>query len=43
MNNTNKWQNNNLQSEIKHPHIDFLFARKDYTIAELLNLFSANF
>ena len=43
MNNTNKSQSNNSQSEIIYPHIIiFSFERKDYTIAELLTVFSAD-
>ena len=43
MNNNNNSQNNKSQSEIEYPHIIFSFARKDYTIAELLTVFYADF
>ena len=44
MNNTNKLSNNNNQTnEIKYPHVIFSFERKDYLIAELLTVFSADF
>ena len=46
MNNTNNSQNdnsNNLQSETIYPHAIFSFERKNYTIDELLIVFSANF
>ena len=34
---------NDVQSEITYPHVFFSFERKDYTIAELLTVFSADF
>ena len=46
MNNTNNSQNNNInnsQSETIYPHTIFSFERKDYTIDELLTVFSADF
>ena len=47
MNKTNKSLNNShtkdVQSEITYPHIIFSFERKDYTNAELLTVFSADF
>ena len=43
MNNTHASQSNSSQSEPEYPHIIFSFARKDYTIAELLTIFSADF
>ena len=35
--------NNNTTNESIYPHIIFSFDRKDYTIAELLTIFSADF
>ena len=44
MNNTTKLSNNNNPTnEITYPHVIFSFERKDYTFAELLTVFSANF
>ena len=45
MNNTSNSQsnNNNSQSEIIYPHTIFSFEQKDYTIAELLTVFSGDF
>ena len=43
MNNTTSLQSNSSQSELELPHINFSFARKDYTIAEVLTVFSADF
>ena len=46
MDNTNNSQNdnsNNLQSETIYPHAIFSFERKDYTIDELLIVFSVNY
>ena len=48
MSNINNSSNNNnntnsTQSETIYPHIIFLFERKDYTIVELLTVFSAHF
>ena len=44
MNNTNKLlNNNNPPNETTYPQVIFSFERKDYTIAELLTVFSANF
>ena len=44
MNNTNKLSNNSsTTNKIIYPHDIFSFERKDYTIAELLTVFSANF
>ena len=44
MNKTNKSQNNNnSQSETIYTHTILSFERKDYTIAELLTVFSADF
>ena len=42
--NINKLSNNsNPPNEITYPHVIFSFERKDYTIAELLTVFSADF
>ena len=47
MNNINKSLNNShtndAQSEITYQHVIFSFERKDYIIAELLTVFSADF
>ena len=45
MNNTSKLSNNNNNTtiEIIYSHVIFSFERKDYTIAELLTVFSADF
>ena len=46
MNNTNNSQNNkinNSQIETIYPQTIFSFERKDYTIDELLTIFSAEF
>ena len=44
MKNTNKLlNNNNPPNEITYPQVIFSFEKKDYTIAELLTVFSANF
>ena len=44
MNSTNKLSNNNNPTNrIIYPHVIFSFERKDYTIAELLTNFSADF
>ena len=44
MNNTNKLSNNNNPTnEIIYPHVIFSIERKDYTITELLAVFSADF
>ena len=44
MNNINKLSNNNnTTNEITYPHVIFSFERKDYTITELLTVFSIDF
>ena len=47
MNNTNKSlnnnQTNNFQSETTFPQVIYSFKRKDYTITELLSVFSPDF
>ena len=46
MNNTNKYLNspiNNTQSETNYPQVIYSFERKDYTINELLSVFSPDF
>ena len=44
MNNTNNLSNkNNPTNEIIYPHVIFSLERKDYTIAELLTVSSADF
>ena len=45
MNNTNNLHNNNInsQGETIYPHPIFSFERKDYTIDELLTVYSADF
>ena len=44
MNNTNKLlNNNNPPNDTTYPQVIFSFERKDYTIAELLTVFSADF
>ena len=43
MNNTNRLSNNNATNEIIYSHVIFSFEQKDYTIAELLTVFSADF
>ena len=44
MNNTNKLlNNNNPPNEITYPQIIISFERKDYTVAEILTVFSADF
>ena len=43
MNNTNKLSNKkSTTNETIYPHVSFSFERKDYTIAELLTVFSAD-
>ena len=44
MKNANELSNdNNPTNEITYPHVIFSFERKDYTISELLTVFSADF
>ena len=44
MNNTNNSSNNNNPvNKVKYPQIIFSFEKKDYTIAELLTVFSSEF
>ena len=47
MNSTNKSfnnnQTNNSQTETAYPQVIYSFERKDYTINELLSVFSADF
>ena len=43
MNNTSNSQNSSSQINSFYPHSIYSFARKDYTIAELLTVLSADF
>ena len=43
MNNTNNLQNSNSQNKIEYPRIIFAFDRKDFTLEELLTVFSSDF
>ena len=42
-NNSQSSNSNNSQNETVYPHTIFSFERKDYAIAELITVFSADF